>query len=149
MENNSWWDTNNTENSSNDSLWGNNSFEYGDYDPYLIPLTYNDVILPSIACILLCIVSYILAALNLIYIKIYLETKSKYIQGLLFVLIPLLIFSAFLIRVTKSLYFSSALKYSFIKFYFGFDIAGLGAIIILLTLFEIIGLAKLLQLSME
>lgn len=148
--NNTWYNqswTNQTD-QQNKTSW-NNSFNRSEYDPYLTILTYEDVALPSIACIFLCIASYILVGLNIVYLKIYIETKSKYIQGLLFVLIPLLIFSCFMIRVVKSLYFSSALKYSFIDSIFGFGISGLGAMLILLSFFEIIGLSILFHKSIE
>ena len=149
-ENNSWYNQSwNNESNYNNTTSENSSFNMSQYDPYLKTLNYDDVILPSIACILLCIVSYILLALNITYIKIYLESKSKYIQGLLFVLIPWLIFSSFLIRVVKSLYFSSAVRFSYINVIFGFDISGLGTMLIILTIFEIIGVSILFIKSTE
>jgi hypothetical protein len=149
-ENNSWYNQSwNNESSNNNTISENSSFSMSEYDPYLKILSYDDVILPSVACVLLCIVSYILLALNITYIKIYIESKSKYIQGLLFVLIPWLIFSSFLIRVVKSLYFASALKFSYINVIFGFDISGLGTMLIILTIFEIIGFSVLFLKSTE
>ena len=153
-DNKTWWNqswNNNITYNQSGNERHSNQYEFNSsfYDPYLKELSYNDVILPSIAIILLCIVCYILITLLYTYIKIFKESKSKYIQGLLLVLIPLLIFSVFLIRVVKSLYFSSALSFDYINIIFGFGINGLGTIIIILTLFEIVGLSLLLHLSME
>ena len=149
-ENNSWYNQSwNNESSNNKTISDNSSFSMSEYNPYLKILSYDEVILPSVACVLLCIVSYILLALNITYIKIYIDSKSKYIQGLLFVLIPWLFFSSFLIRVVKSLYFASALKFSYINVIFGFDISGLGTMLIILTIFEIIGFSVLFLKSTE
>jgi flagellar biosynthesis protein FliQ len=152
-QNNTWgnWSSDNTTYNQSGNEWRSNRNEFNSsfYDPYLKELSYDDVILPSIAIILLCIVSYIIIALLYTYIKIYKELKSKYIQGLILVLVPLLIFSVFLIRVVKSLYFSSALSFNYINIIFGFGINGLGTIFIILSIFEIIGLSILLHLSME
>ena len=121
-ENNSWGN-----NSRDNASWGNHSWENTSWDnaendtstdqknntnwsgfyQYLTPLTFKDVLLPIVSVILLSISSFFLLGLNITYGKIYKDTKSKYILGLLFVLIPLLMVSIFLIRVTKSLFFSS------------------------------------------
>ncbi len=155
--NNHTWDNSNYSN-GNDSDWyktgnfsssnHNNSSWMGFYQP-LTPLNYHDVILPSITTILLCISSLILLALIATYIKIFKDTKSKYILGLLLVLTPLLIVSVFFIRIAKSLFFSSALEYSFINYYFGFGINGIGGMMSILSIFMILGFTLLFYLSNE
>ena len=161
-ENNSWGN-----NSRDNASWGNHSWENTSWDnaendtstdqknntnwsgfyQYLTPLTFKDVLLPIVSVILLSISSFFLLGLNITYGKIYKDTKSKYILGLLFVLIPLLMVSIFLIRVTKSLFFSSALKFSIIEGLLGFGITGLGGMLSLISVFMIIGLGILIYLS--
>ena len=139
--------TSNTSNTSNTTIQDHNQSNWTGFYEYLTPLTINDVILPIITTILLCISSFFLIALIVTYTKIYLNTKSKYILGLMFVLIPLLVVSIFLIRVVKSLFFSSALEYSMISTFLGFGISGLGGMLRIISVFMIIGLSILLYLS--
>jgi uncharacterized membrane protein SpoIIM required for sporulation len=65
----------------------------GDFNPE--PLTLSDIIMPSIGVIIVCISTFLLLGLIIVYIKIFLTTSSKYIVGLLFFLIPLFIQSIF------------------------------------------------------
>jgi hypothetical protein len=112
-------------------------------------LTISDIIVPSIGVIIVCISAYFLFGLILIYCKIFFTTDSKYIVGLLFFLFPLFIHSLFNIRVLGSLFISSSILYTEMRQIVDFTISGLGGIIVLLSIFEIIGLGILLYLSTE
>ena len=83
------------------------------------------------------------------YIKIFLKSSSKYIVGLLFFLVPLFIQSIFSVNTLRSLFVSSAIPYFNIRESIGFGFGGLGGILILVSIFEIIGLGILLYLSSE
>ena len=122
-------------------------FKNGDFNPE--PLTTSDIILPSIGVIIVCISTYFLLGLILIYFKIFSTTSSKYIVGLLFFLIPLFIQSIFSINTLRSLFVSSAIPYFNIRESIGFGFGGLGGILIMVSIFEIIGLSILLYLSSE
>jgi hypothetical protein len=157
-DNCSWWNNwnwNNTENETKPNLNNTsrssdmNNTNWSGFFDYLSPLTYQDVILPIITVILLCISSYFLLALNVTYAKIYLDTKSKYILGLLLVLIPLQIVSIFFIRIVKSLFFSSALEYNMLSSILGFGINGLGGMLSIISMLMILGFGILLYLSNE
>jgi len=113
------------------------------------PLTTSDIILPSIGVIIVSISVYFLLGLILVYIKIFLTTSSKYIVGLLFFLIPLFIQSIYSVNTLRSLFVSSAIPYFNIRESIGFGFGGLGGILIMVSLFEIIGLSILLYLSSE
>lgn len=145
--NSSWGNYSNWNNTNNETTSDSDNSNWTGFYQYLTPLTFNDVILPIITVILLTISAYFLFALNLIYAKIYINTKSKYILGLILVLIPLLVVSTFLIRVVKSLFFSSALEYSMISNILGFGINGLGGMLSIISVFMILGLSILLYLS--
>jgi hypothetical protein len=112
-------------------------------------LTRSDVILPTIGVIIVCISTYLLLGLILVYIKIFLTTSSKYIVGLLFFLIPLFIQSIFSVNTLRSLFISSAIPYFHIRESIGFGFGGLGGILMMVAIFEIIGLSILLYLSSE
>ena len=112
-------------------------------------LTISDIFLPSIGIIIVCISLYLLLGLILVYIKIFLTTSSKYIVGLLFFLTPLFIQSIFSINTLRSLFISSAIPYIHIRESIGFGFGGLGGILIMVSIFEIIGLSILLYLSSE
>ena len=112
-------------------------------------LTISDVILPSIGVIIVCISTYLLLGLIIVYIKIFLTTSSKYIVGLLFFLTPLFIQSIFSVNTLRSLFVSSAIPYFNIRESIGFGFGGLGGILIMVSIFEIIGLSILLYLSAE
>jgi hypothetical protein len=113
------------------------------------PLTTSDIIFPSIGVIIVCISTFFLLGLIGIYIKIFLQTSSKYIVGLLFFLIPLFIKSIFSVNTLRSLFVSPAIPYFHIKENIGFGFGGLGGILIMVSFFEIIGLSILLYLSSE
>lgn len=123
------------------------------YDPFenLNPqlLTTSDIILPSLGVIIICISIYLLLGLIFIYIKIFLKTNSKYIVGLLFFLTPLFIQSILSVNTLRSLFVSSAIPYMHIRESIGFGFGGLGGIIVMVSIFEIIGLSILLYLSSE
>jgi len=118
-----------------------------DFNPE--PLTTSDIILPSLGVIIICISLYLLLGLILIYIKIFLKTNSKYIVGLLFFLTPLFIQSIISVNTLRSLFVSSAIPYMNIRESIGFGFGGLGGIIVMVSIFEIIGLSILLYLSTE
>ena len=118
-----------------------------DFDPQ--PLTTSDIILPSIGVIIVCISTYLLLGLIIVYIKIFLTSSSKYVVGLLFFLVPLFIQSIFSVNTLRSLFVSSAIPYFNIRESIGFGFGGLGGILILVSVFEIIGLSILLYLSSE
>lgn len=140
--NNSKW-FNSSSSINNDTAW------WSDYDFYLKTLTRSDVIMPSLGVISICIAIYLLVGLIMAYINIFLRSKSSYIAGLMFVFVPLLIISLFLLNTLRALYFSSAMPHSILGSALGFGIDGLGGIISILSLFEIIGFSILLYLTME
>jgi hypothetical protein len=113
------------------------------------PLTLSDIIIPTLGVVIVCISTYLLAGLIVVYIKIFMKTSSKYIAGLLFFLIPLFIQSIFSVNTLRSLFVSSAIPFIHIRESIGFGIGGLGGILVILSLFEIIGLSILLYLSSE
>ena len=113
------------------------------------PLTISDIILPTIGVIIVCISAFLLFGLIVVYIKIFLKTSSKYIVGLLFFLTPLFIQSIFSVNTLRSLFVSSAIPYPGIRESVGFGIGGLGGILVMVSIFEIIGLSILLYLSSE
>jgi hypothetical protein len=82
-----------------------------------------------------------------IYFKIFFTSKSKYVIGLLFFLIPLLIQSIFFINAMRSLFLTT--KITYFGDAFGFGLGGLGGMLVLISLFEGIGLSILLYLSAE
>jgi hypothetical protein len=113
------------------------------------PLTTSDKILPSIGVVIVSISTYLLLGLIIVYIKIFLTTSSKYIVGLLFFLTPLFIQSIFSVNTLRSLFVSSAIPYKHIRESIGFGFGGLGGILVMISIFEIIGLSILLYLSSE
>ena len=117
------------------------------FDPE--PLTISDTILPSIGVVIVCISTYLLLGLIIVYTKIFLNTNSKYIIGLLFFLTPLFIQSIFSVNTLRSLFVSSAIPYFNIRESIGFGMGGLGGILVMVSIFEIIGLSILLYLSTE
>jgi hypothetical protein len=136
--------------SDSSSLSGSNQSSYWpNYDPYLKKLTPSDVILPSLGVISCCISAYLLVGLIVIYIRVFLQSGSSFITGLLFVFIPLFIITIFFVNTLRSLYFSSAFQFDVIGNALGFGIGGLGGIISIISLFEIIGLSILIYLTME
>jgi hypothetical protein len=91
----------------------------------------------------------LLFRLIIVYIKIFLKTNSKYITGLLFFLTPLFIQSIFSVNTLRSLFVSPKIPYFHIQESIGFRFGGLGGILIMVSIFEIIGLSILLYLSSE
>ncbi len=112
-------------------------------------LTFSDILLPSIGVVIVCISAYFLFGLIVVYFRIFLKTSSKYIVGLLFFLIPLFIQSIFSVNTLRSLFVSSAIPYFHIRESIGFGFGGLGGILVMLSIFEIVGLSILLYLSNE
>ena len=149
--NSSWgnfsWNNSSLENSTGSEY--NESLFSSSYNPYLKKLTLSDVILPSLGVISCCISAYLLIGLIVIYIGVFLQSGSSFITGLLFVFIPLFIITVFFVNTLRSLYYSSAFQYDFIGNALGFGIDGLGGIISIISLFEIIGLSILIYLTME
>ena len=113
------------------------------------PLATPDIILPSLGVIIICISIYLLLGLIFIYIKIFLKTNSKYIVGLLFFLTPLFAKSILTVNTLRSLFVSPAITDINIQQSIGFGFGGLGGIIVMVSIFEIIGLSILLYLSSE
>jgi len=120
---------------------------FKDFNPQ--PLTTSDIILPSLGVIIVCISTYLLIGLIIVYIKIFLKTSSKYIIGLLLFLTPLFIQSILSINTLRSLFTSPAIPYINIRESIGFGMGGLGGVLVLVSIFEIIGLSILLYLSTE
>jgi hypothetical protein len=129
--------------------------EFGAYIPAYFhirttPLTTSEILLPTLGVIVVCISMFLLIGLIAVYIKVFAKTKSKYIGGLLFVLVPLFIESIFLVNTLRSLFISTAIPYGQeIREYIGFEMGGLGQILLIVSLFESIGLCILLYLSSE
>ena len=113
------------------------------------PLSISDVIIPSFGVVIICISMFLLIGLIFVYLKIFLSTSSKYIAGLLFFLTPLFIQSVFSVNTLRSLFVSSAIPYFNIRESIGFGFGGLGSILVMVSIFEIIGLSILLYLSSE
>ena len=115
----------------------------------LDPLTPTEIILPALGVIVVCISMFLLIGLIAVYIKIFVKTGSKYIAGLLFFLAPLFIQSIFSVNTLRSLFVSVAIPFQNIRESIGFGIGGFGGILVILSVFEIIGLSILLFLSTE
>ena len=129
--------------------------EFGTYVPpdfpfRVTPLTTSEIFLPTLGVIVVCISMFLLVGLIAVYFKVFAKTKSKYIGGLLFFLIPLFIESIFLVNTLRSLFVSSAIPLGHgIRESIGFEFGGLGQILVIVSLFESIGLSILLYLSTE
>jgi len=128
--------------------------EFGTYVPpnfpfRVTPLTSSEIFLPTLGVIIVCITMFLLIGLFVVYFKVFAKTKSKYIIGLLFVLIPLFIESIFLVNTLRSLFVSAAIPFGCIRESIGFEMGGLGQILVIVSLFESIGLCILLYLSTE
>ena len=129
----------------------------GSIPPFLnvrvTPLTTSEIILPTLGVIVVCISMFLLLGLIAVYFKVFAKTKSKYIIGLFFVLLPLFIESIFLVYTLRSLYASSAMPAipsgHDIGGNIGFEMGGLGQILVIVSIFESIGLSILLYLSNE
>lgn len=113
------------------------------------PLATSQIILPTFGVMIVCISMFLLIGLIAVYIKIFVKTKSKYIAGLLFFLVPLFIQSIFSVNTLRSLFVSPAIPFGRIRESIGFGFGGLGGILVIVSLFEIIGLSILLYLSTE
>jgi hypothetical protein len=129
----------------------------GSIPPFLnvrvTPLTTSEIILPTLGVIIVCISMFLLLGLIAVYFKVFAKTKSKYIIGLFFVLLPLFIESIFLVYTLRSLFASSAMPAipsgHGIGGNIGFEMGGLGQILVIVSVFESIGLSILLYLSNE
>ncbi len=128
---------------------GHNPSNFPDVDYIPEPLAIDDIIFPSIGVVIVCISTFLLIGLIISNVYIYLKTKSKYILGLLFFFSPLLLQSIFSINTLRSLYVTPAIPFIDIQNRIGFNPSGLGGIILILTIFEIIGLSIVLYLSSE
>jgi hypothetical protein len=125
--------------------------EFGTYVPpdfpfRVTPLTTSEIFLPTLGVIVVCISMFLLIGLIAVYFKVFAKTKSKYIGGLLFLFIE----SIFLVNTLRSLFVSSAIPLGHgIRESIGFELGGLGQILVIVSLFESIGLSILLYLSTE
>jgi hypothetical protein len=117
----------------------------------ITPLTTSEIILPTLGVVIVCISMFLLIGLIAVYFKVYAKTKSKYILGLFFVLIPLFIESIFLVYTLRQLFTLPVLQ----AFppgpgpMIGFEWGGLGQVLVIISIFESIGLSILLYLSNE
>jgi len=135
------------------------AYLFGGYIPPFIhirvtPLTTAEIVLPALGVIVVCISMFLLLGLIAVYFKVFAKTKSKYIFGLLFVLIPLLIESIFLVYTLRSLFAFPAIPAipqgpGGIRESIGFEWGGLGQVLVIISIFESIGLSILLYLSNE
>lgn len=130
--------------------------EFGDFVPpgfppiRVSPLTTAEVFLPTLGVIVVCISIFLLIGLAAVYFRVFLKTKSKYVIGLLFFLIPLFFQTVFSVGTLRSLFVSPALPFGQgIRESIGFGWGGLGQILVIVSFFEIIGLSILLYLSAE
>jgi hypothetical protein len=129
--------------------------EFGPFVPpdfpfRVTPLTPSEIFLPTLGVIIVCISMFLLIGLIAVYFKVFAKTKSKYVAGLLFFLVPLFIQSIFLVNTLRSLFVSSAIPFGYgFRESIGFEWGGLGQILVIVSLFEIIGLSILLYLSNE
>jgi len=115
------------------------------------PLTPEEILFPALGVVAVCISMFLLIGLIAVYIRVFVKTGSKYIAGLLFFLAPLFIQSVLSINILRSLFISAAIPDQFqpIRETIGFGIGGFGGILVILSIFEIIGLSILLYLSTE
>lgn len=123
--------------------------DFHDFSFEAEPLTLYDIIIPTLGVVIVCISTFLLIGLVAIYINIFLKSNSKYIVGLLFFLFPLLIRSFFSVNTLRSLFISPAIPFAHIRESIGFGLGGLGGILVVLSIFEIVGLSILLYLSTE
>ena len=129
--------------------------EFGTYVPpdfpfRVTPLTTSEIFLPTLGVIVVCISMFLLIGLIAVYFKIFAKTKSKYIAGLLFFLVPLFFQSIFSVSTLRSLFVSPAIPFGHgIRESIGFEWGGLGQILVVVSIFESIGLSILLYLSSE
>ncbi|HIG99767.1 MAG TPA: hypothetical protein HA258_04210 [Thermoplasmata archaeon] len=119
----------------------------------ITPLTTTEIILPTLGVVIVCISMFLLIGLIAVYFKVYAKTKSKYIFGLFFVLIPLFIESIFLVYALRQLFAFPIIPAlppgPRIGESIGFEWGGLGQILVIISIFESIGLSILLYLSNE
>ena len=121
-----------------------------DFPFRVTPLTTSEVFLPTLGVIVVCISMFLLIGLIAVYFKVFAKTKSKYVAGLLFFLVPLFIRSIFSVNTLRSLFVSSAIPLGHgFRESIGFEWGGLGQIIVIVSIFESIGLSILLYLSNE
>jgi hypothetical protein len=131
-------------------LFGGNIPEF--INVRITPLSASEIILPTLGVVIVCISMFLLVGLIAVYFKIFAKTKSKYILGLFFVLIPLFIESIFLVYTLRSLFSFPAIPLlppGHNPGNFGFEMGGLGQILVIISFFENIGLCILLYLSNE
>lgn len=124
----------------------------GPYQQYYHPpLTTDQVILPTFGVVIVCISVLLLIGLIAVYIKVALKTRSPYIVGLLVFLVPLLAETVFSVSALRSLFLSAAIPdvYIRIRESIGFGFGGFGGVLVVVSVFEIIGLTMLLYLSTE
>jgi hypothetical protein len=114
-------------------------------------LTTDQIILPTFGVIIVCISVLLLIGMIAVYIKIGLKTKSPYVVGLLIFLIPLLVQTIFSVSALRSLFLSAAIPDAYIRIResIGFGFGGFGGVLVVISVFEIIGLTMLLYLSQE
>jgi len=119
------------------------------YTFHIDPLTTEEIIFPTLGVIVVCISVFFLIGLIAVYLKVFAKTKSKYVTGLLLFLAPLLAQSIFSVNTLRSLFVSAAIPFGGIRQSIGFGFGGLGGVLVIVALFEIIGLSILLYLSNE
>gem|GEM_PF-1162351 len=112
-------------------------------------LTTEQIILPTFGVVIVCISVLLLIGVIAVYFKIVLKTKSRYIIGLLIFLIPLLAETIVSISALRNLFVSAAIPYVRIRESIGFGFGGFGSVLVIVSVFEIIGLTMLLYISQE
>jgi len=114
-------------------------------------LTTDQIILPTFGVVIVCISVLLLIGMIAVYIKIGLKTRSPYVVGLLAFLIPLLAQAIFSVSALRSLFLSAAIPDAYIRIResIGFGFGGFGGVLVVISVFEIIGLTMLLYLSTE
>jgi hypothetical protein len=113
------------------------------------PLNTSQIIFPTLGVTIVCISVFLLIGLIAVYVKIFVKTKSKYVAGLLLFLTPLFVQSIYSVNTLRSLFISSVIPFRGIQQSIGFGFGGLGGILVIVSLFEIMGLSILLYLSNE
>lgn len=124
-------------------------FPFKRFDIRSEPLTTSEIIVPTLGVVIVSIAAFLLLGLVISYFKIFFTSSSKYIVGLLFFLIPLLIQTVAFLNLLRSLFVSQAFSDKQVQNILGFGAGGLGGIIIIVSIFEIVGLSILLYLSNE
>ena len=119
------------------------------YNPNAQLLTGWDVVIPTIGVMIVFVSIFLLIGLIIVYFKVFIKTRSRYVFALLLFLIPMLLKSFYLIGALRELYMSPIIPFPPMRESVGFGFGGFGGMIVIVSFFEIIALTILLHLSME